>query len=158
MPIRVEFPLVKTFGLVTYQDEGYTSLRRARDGENPDGYVTFRQAAISEAETRTGIVSKRKYSQDEDSMFTITDDTNLDLLARMEVSLTLAGTDLEVPDGKDEAGNLIYMKPEFYEPQGFAKIKNANQFNRWWSILPVQWGRTIHECCLEVNPNWALKS
>lgn len=159
MALKLSFPIEKTFGLVTYQaEDGYTELRRAREGEQPEGYVTFRQASIAEAEERTGMASKRKYEATSAENYTILNDLNWDSLARLEVMLTLSATDIEYPDSRDEAGNPVYRAMEFYEPTGYKKVKSQNQFNKWWGTMRVQWGRVVHDCCLEVNPSWSMKS
>lgn len=158
MPLRMEFPILKTFSFVEYVENGERLIRRANDGEPADGFVVFRQAAIDEAEVRTGLASKRKFASTDDSDFTLIDDLNPDALARQEIFMTLAGTDIEYPDGKTKEGEIRWTTLEFIEPSGYPKPKSLNQFNKWWGQMNPKWGRVIHECCLEVNPSWAMKS
>jgi hypothetical protein len=63
-------------------------------------------------------------------------------LKRLEVFLTLKGSNIEAPDGKPLWN---------FGKDGFIK---ESDFNRGWAQLPVSVAQEIHDCVLEVNVDW----
>jgi hypothetical protein len=141
MALTLKVPTTKTFYFKADDNGTPTAyLRRMKDDETPDCTVVFRQATASEVETRTAALSRRILKRDDDQMV-IVNETNLDLVARVEVFLTLGSCDILFPDGNE----LDFDS---------RKVKSRRQFDAWWDLMPSQWARELHRCCLETNPDW----
>jgi hypothetical protein len=151
MAITTSVPLTKRFSLITESKDGENQmLREPVEGEQAEGYATFRQARGFENEQRQGLV-KRRFAQDGLGMV-VFDDSNDESINRVEVQLTLCGTDI-LGKNKDEED----FELEFTEVGFRATPKSEKQFNEWWGNLPIQWQRILHELCLKVNPDWDPK-
>lgn len=140
MALTLKIPTTKTFFFTTEEGDPFPLLRRAEDGEQPDCTLLFRQATANDVEIRTAALSRRTLKRDEDQIV-IVNDTNLDFVARVEVYLTLAQADIEFPDG-----TALDFDTK--------RTKSRKQFDAWWDLMPSQWARELHRCCLETNPDW----
>lgn len=144
MAITLKASTIRTF-YFNQIDDGtlFGKLQEVPLSDPHEGYISFRQATTSDVERRTLAISKRMYRPEGESL-TIVDETNSDYIARLEVMLTLSGTDILFPDG----GELDFVNN---------RIKSENQFNKWWDQMPPRWAREVHRCCLEVNLDWNPK-
>lgn len=110
--------------------------------------ISFRQGTTLEDERRGSWANKRVYKADTDGELMAVSDLNPDSLAKLEIEMTLTGTNLQFPNGDDLQ----------FTADTPPKIKSPIQFSRWWGILPTSLARMIYQCCLEVNPDWDPKS
>ena len=145
MAIQLKVPTTKTFYFKIEPDETNPNGKIAEVSvdEPHDLYVTFAQATTRDVEQRPGAYSKRAFSS-EGERWLMYDETNVDFIARLEVRLTLRGCDIQLP-------NDDYLE---FDKNG---VKSPQQFDSLWDILPPQWAREFHRCCLETNPNWNPK-
>lgn len=145
--IKIKNPTIKEFPL----KESETGLLEiASPEETREGYITFRQARTREVEIRTGQIGKRTWVGNDDGVgLAMKDETNWDFIARLEVFLTLEGTDITFPDG---------TALEFIKDNGVSSVKNRATFDKWWEQLDPKWARFIHARCQEVNPDFDPKS
>lgn len=138
--IKLKVPTQKRFDLVVSEET--EELQISEIQETAQGYVSFKQATTGEVEIRTGILQNRRWKQENGSIM-LFDDFNVDFLARMEVRLTMTGTDITFEDGV-----VLEFKNN--------KVASESQFNKWWDQLPFQWARKLHSFCLELNPMWDM--
>jgi hypothetical protein len=138
--IKLKVPTQKRFDLVVSEET--EELQISEIQETAQGYVSFKQATTGEVEIRTGILQNRRWKQENGSIM-LFDDFNVDFLARMEVRLTMTGTDITFEDGV-----VLEFKNN--------KLVSESQFNKWWDQLPFQWARKLHSFCLELNPMWDM--
>jgi hypothetical protein len=139
MAIKIPLPTNREFRF-KLEDEKLVRV----EGEEYDGFVRFRQGTQEQDQLRSQrISSNRKYIWREGQMEEPMTTDPMDL-ARMEVEMTIEGTDIQHPDGsalKFESGKV-----------------SKEDFMKWWTQMPGQWGLAIYQACLEVNPTWAYKS
>ncbi len=142
--IKLKSPLVKKTDIKVREGGDWY---KAGDAEQPDGYVSFRQATIAQVELRTGESNQRKWVSEGDNRMALIDNVNFDKIARMEVFWTLCDTDITFEDG---------TRMSFTDGPSPA-VEDRAQFDKWWDAMDLQKARFIHSCCLEVNPDWSPK-
>ena len=151
--MKLLIPTQKDFRFSQYTSDGLTLIRRMNPDEAYDPEmcftVSFRMGNRAENDRRTAYMNQRFYQDDEDGGLIAIDKFNPDDLARMEIQMTLCGSDLEYPVGDDKFKAL-----EFEQSGSVRKIKNEAEFKTWYGYFPTQWAREVYAACLEVNPEW----
>jgi hypothetical protein len=157
--MKLTIPTKKEFQFTSEEIEGYPILRRLKDDEVFDAdtcfTVSFRQATRGEDDLRQGYLQEKKFRMGPDGDIEQIDTANVPGLRRLEIRLTLSACTLEYPDDKGAFKALKFVTQGSIEKIGASEI---GAFDRWYSLLPVQWADVIHEGCLEVNARWDPKS
>lgn len=121
-----------------------TVIKQEHDIEVPEGTfsVTFRQATLADDMRRREMFSERRTERD---------------MARPTVAVTISSNDwalleatevwctLEKCSLQDRKGKLL-----------FKKNMDKSEFLVNWGLLPVTWGRMIHDACMVTNPEWGF--
>lgn len=147
MALAIKIPTTKTFFVKEIPEDPGLAVCAVDDKE---AVLTFRQATNGNNQERMQIMSERRYRFDaNDRVFDEIANINPMAMSEIEVRMTLMETDITFPDGTalEFEGTGIARKP-----------KDIKQFQAWWAALPPGWGSFIYDRCLEVNPNWGLKS
>jgi len=138
MPIELSVPLEQTFELVEsdkhYNEKGSSPttvlIRQARQGEHERRASLFaqivREQSINAPEEFVRFVQRFSFEE----------------LKRLEVFLTLNGSNIQGPDSK----------PLWKFPRS-GRITEKD-FNDGWAMLPVPIANEIHKYTLELNPDW----
>ena len=132
VPLEEEFKLERTDALFDVKDSNPTTvlIRQAKQGEHERRASLFaqivREQSINAPEDFVRFVQRFSFEE----------------LKRLEVFLTLKGSNIEGADGE-----LLWD----FGADG--KISEKD-FNKGWAILPVFIAQEIHDCVLELNVDW----
>lgn len=118
-------------------------------------YVEIRPATQRDHEKRASLNSDFRQSQDEDGQIVMEYRIEYEKQRRIEVYLTLADCNIEVPDPFDETGEKFVPLFRFRKEQGRMVLAMTEaEFNTAWGNLPQEVARSIHAAVLKVNPEW----
>lgn len=132
VPLEKEFRLERSDALFDVKDSSPTTvlIRQAKQGEHERRAALFAQ-----------IIRERSIDAPEDFVRFI-QRFSFEELKRLEVYLTLKGSNIEDADGKP-----------LWDFGKDGNIKES-EFNKGWSRLPVFIAQEIHDCVLELNVDW----
>ena len=142
MPLTLLAPVIKTFKLEKCDETG-------------DTQVTFRQATMKEDERRAELLADQQYSWNDKEVGVITRKTKWSYpeLMRLECYLTMTECNIDVQVGKADDGT-----PKTEPLFKFGKIgvmMGESAFKDACGKLPANAAYEIHQCCLQVNKDWA---
>lgn len=143
MPIKLIAPLIQTVTL----DE--SDKKYGNDGEPTT--VTIRQATQGQHGERQALFStlERKWSEAEPDHVSLIQHLSSAELMRLEVWLTLLGSNLLDEDGK----SLVF--PSKQDKNGDTRLDmTRRQFDDAWARLLPDIAVEIHDKVLDVNPLW----
>jgi len=148
--LKIPKVLERKFMFYTPAPDTVANIRLVDDAEaeglNKDNIfsVTFRQGTIGD-DNRRGVYINTRKLRNEGGEYVSISDVNQNNLGKLEMAMTISGTDLTFPDGSEL---------EFVQAGSIRKVKSESSFDRWYDGLPPQWAKEIYGACLEVNPDW----
>jgi len=142
MALKISAPIVEDFYLDesdklygTSEDPTKIAVRQADQGANERRSRVFAEISriIENENDSTSMQIRQRWSMEE--------------LKRVEVFLTLAGCDIEGPDGQD-----LFR----FTADGKLKMSEA-EFAKAWALLPPFVASEIHQKVLKVNYVWSAE-
>jgi len=119
-----------------------------------DTYVEVRQATQREVERRAELTADasrifRSGTQEVE----VKQRWSIEEQKRLEVYLTLAGSNIQAPPDSDGAATHSLFR---YRKDGGKMVLSMSEaeFNDAWGLLPEEWAEAIHDAVLQVNPQW----
>lgn len=146
--MKLTSPTHKDYRFIRESIGGVDQLRRMKPEElyteENCFTVTFRMGTTTEDDRRESLRNERAF-QMLDGEFTALDRFNPADERRLEIMLTLNGTDL-----LDDSGKPL----EFVDVGSIRRVKYEAQFNIWYGAFPEAWSKLLHDACREMNPGW----
>lgn len=112
--------------------------------------VTFRQAMSEANQIRDRLVFGAQAKTFTDQGLRLDSGVPFSVRQMIECRLTIAGLDGVYRDAAKEVPLMRFKNGKL--------AMTDDEFNKAWGDIPPGWANTLHNCCLDANPDWDFRT